>query len=57
MAKINAKTFAAKFRSKSECWQFLAIECGAFLPSFHCVTIWHLKQIISTQKKCKCIGR
>ena len=51
--KINAKTFAAKFKSKAECWNFLAYEYDAYLPHFNCVTIWHLKEMIAGNKKGK----
>ena len=51
--KINAKTFASKFKSKAECWNFLAYEFDAYLPAYHCVTVWHLKDLLSGKRKGK----
>ena len=51
--RINAATFAAKFKSKKECWNFLAIEAGGYLPPYSSITIFHMKQIISGKKKSK----
>ena len=52
--QVNAKAFAAKYQSKRECWNFLAVQAAAFLPPFHCVTLFYLKQIIAGKKRCKC---
>ena len=52
--KINAKAFAAKFKSKKECWNFLAIEANAFLPPYNNCTIYHMKELIAGRKKSKC---
>ena len=52
--RVNAKAFAAKYQSKRECWNFLAVQAGAFMPAFHCVTLYHLKNIIAGKKRCKC---
>ena len=34
MARVSAKEFAAKFRSKRECYTFLAVECEVYLPPY-----------------------
>ena len=34
MSKISAKEFAAKFKSKRECYNFLAVECDIYLPPY-----------------------
>ena len=34
MSKISAKEFAAKFKSKRECYNFLACECDIYLPPY-----------------------
>ena len=31
---ISYKEFQAKFNSKRECFNFLAIDCGAYLPNY-----------------------
>ena len=33
-ARVSAKEFAAKFKSKRECYDFLAIDCNVFLPPY-----------------------
>ena len=51
--RINAATFAAKFKSKKECYNFLSIEAGGYLPPYQSITIFHMKQMISGKKKSK----
>ena len=51
--RINAATFAAKFKSKKECYNFLTIEAGGYLPPYQGITIFHMKQMISGKKKSK----
>ena len=48
---MAAKTFSAKFRSKKEVWNFLAIEVGAYLPPYNNVTIYHMRDLVSGVKK------
>ena len=48
---LSAKTFAAKFRSKKEVWNFLTIDCGAYLPPMENITIYHMKDLVSGKKK------
>ena len=31
---VSAATFAAKYRSKRECYNFLAVDMGVFLPAY-----------------------
>ena len=33
-AQVSAKEFAAKFKSKRECYNFLAGECQVYLPPY-----------------------
>ena len=49
--KLNAKTFSAKFRSKKEVWNFLAVDVGAYLPPKENITIYHMKDLVSGTKK------
>ena len=51
--KVNAKTVAAKFKSKREVWNFLSFDADAFLPAEHCVTIYFMKDLLSGKKKSK----
>ena len=32
--RVSVKEFAAKFQSKRECYNFLAVECEGYLPPF-----------------------
>ena len=34
LAQVSAKEFAAKFKSKRECFNFLAGECEVYLPPY-----------------------
>jgi hypothetical protein len=51
--QISAKEFAAKYNSKRECYNFLAVDAGVYLPAYDQVTIYFLKDIISGKKKRK----
>ena len=50
---MPAASFAAKFASKKECFNFLSVEVGAYLCSHDQLTIYFLRQLISGQKKRK----
>ena len=32
--KVSAQQFAAKYRSKRECYNFLSVDVGVYLPSY-----------------------
>ena len=34
LTRVSAKEFAAKFKSKHECYNFLAGECEVYLPPY-----------------------
>ena len=51
MQNVIVKSFSAKFRGKKECWSFLAIDVGAFLPDYEYVTVYHMRDLISGKKK------
>ena len=41
LTQVSAKEFAAKFKSKRECFNFLAGECEVYLPPYgKLVTRW-----------------
>lgn len=50
---ITAQEFRAKYNSKKECFNFLSVDCKAYLSSYETVTIYFLKDLISGSKKCK----
>ena len=34
LTRVSSKEFAAKFQSKRECYNFLAVECEVYLPPY-----------------------
>lgn len=50
---VNAAAFAAKFRSKRECYNFLTVECKVYLPAYDTVTIYFLKDLMTSTKQRK----
>ena len=48
---VTAAQFNAKFRSKQEVFRFLSFDCGAYLPSYQTVTIFHLRDLASGKKR------
>ncbi len=50
---ITSAEFSAKFKSKKEVYNFLTIDCHAYLCCADNVTIYFLKDLISGKKKCK----
>ena len=51
--EVSAKLFAAKYQSKREVYNFLAVDVGVYLPHFDQVTIYFLKDLAHGKKKCK----
>ena len=52
--QVSAKLFAAKYQSKREVYNFLAVDVGVYLPHFDQVTIYFLKDLVHGKKKRKC---
>jgi len=50
---LPAASFAAKFASKKELFNFLSVEVGAYLCSHEVLTIYYLKDLVSGKKKRK----
>ena len=48
---MTAAEFNAKYRSKQEVFRFLTFKCGAYLPPYANVTIWHLKDIARGKRR------
>ena len=48
---MTAAEFNAKFRSKQEVFRFLTFDCGAYLPAYTSVTIWHLRDIANGRRR------
>ena len=51
--QITANSFAAKYKSKREVYNFLTIDCKAYLPAYDTITIYFLKDLINGTKKSK----
>ena len=47
---IPVKLFSAKYKSKRELWNFLAIECGTYLPAYDVVNIYFLRDLCNSKK-------
>ena len=50
---IPAASFAAKFASKKELFNFLSVEVGAYLCSHDVLTVYFLRDLVSGKKKRK----
>jgi hypothetical protein len=50
-AKVVAKEFASKYRDKTEVYHFLTHDVGAYLGTYDSMTIWHMKDLISGERK------
>jgi len=51
--QITAMSFASKYKSKREVYNFLTVDCHAYLPSYDNLTIYFLKDLVSGAKKSK----
>ena len=51
--QVTAKEFSAKYKSKRECFNFLTVKAKAYLCAHENVTIYFLKDLINSKKKCK----
>ena len=49
--EVSAKLFAAKYNSKREVYNFLAVDVGVYLPHFDLVTIYFLKDLAPGKMK------
>ena len=52
--QVTATTFAAKYKSKREVFNFLTMDVKAYLPTYDTVSIYFLKDLVSGKKKSKC---
>ena len=51
--QIPAASFAAKYKSKKEIFNFLTVQANAYLSSYETVTIYFCRDLISGKKKSK----
>ena len=51
--QVSAKEFAAKYKSKKECYDFLTVTAGAYLCDKENLTIYFLKDVIAGKKRSK----
>jgi hypothetical protein len=47
---VDAAQFGSKFQSKREVYRFLTHDCGAYLPSYATVTIFHMRDIVAGKR-------
>ena len=52
--RVLASSFASKFASKREVFNFLSVEMHAYLCAHDQVTIYFLRDLMAGKKKCKC---
>ena len=48
---MSAQSFAAKFKSKKEIYNFLTIDGKVYLPPYETVSVYHMRDIVSGAKK------
>ena len=48
---VTSAAFNAKFRSKQEVYRFLSFDCGAYLPSYQTVTIFHCRDLAAGKRR------
>ena len=48
---VSPGAFAAKYQNKREVYRFFSTECGAYLPPFEDVTIFHLRDLAGGKKR------
>ncbi len=53
VVKVNAASFAAKYRSKTECYSFMTVKAKAYLPSYETITLYFLRDLMAGKTKCK----
>ena len=53
IVQISSKEFAAKYRSKREVYNLLAVDVGYYLPSYEQISIYFFKDVVARKKKCK----
>jgi hypothetical protein len=46
----NAAAFGSKYQSKREVYRFLTHDCGAYLPPFETITIFHMRDIVAGKR-------
>ena len=54
--RVTAAEVKAKFQNKPETYHFCTHELGLYLPPFDTVTVWHLRDLI-TSKRTKVKGK
>ena len=53
--EVSVKLFSAKYNSKREVYNFLAVDVGVYLPHFDQITIYFLKDLAHGKKKRRCL--
>lgn len=53
--KVNLHELTSRFRSKKELYNFLSLDCKAFLPKIDATNVYFLKDIITGKKEVKAL--
>lgn len=56
LARVNVHEVIEKASSKKEIYNFLTLECEAYLPKIDTVNIFFLKEIMRAQKEVRTIN-
>jgi hypothetical protein len=56
LKKVNIHQLTEKFKSKNELYNFLTLDCKAYLPKLRSTNVYFYKQIIKGEKKVSAIG-
>ena len=51
--RITTAQFASKYKSKREVYTFLTVDCKAYLPGYHTLTIYFMEDLMAGRKKSK----
>jgi hypothetical protein len=51
LAKVNIHEILEKFQSKKELFNFLVLECEAYLPKMDSINIFFLREILRGEKE------
>ena len=56
LKQVNVHQLVEKFKSKNELYNFLTLDCKAYLPKLRSTNVYFYKQIIKGEKKVSAIG-
>ena len=51
--RVTSSMLASKMKSKIEVYQFLTVDCKAYLCAYDNLTIYYLRDLMVARRKCK----